>query len=331
MLPWYPAAMARGAGGAFFASRVHLSRRGCYDAARMARCLGPLVFVALVTACDAGDDAARAPRPTAAPAVSAAPAASAERATAKAERVELDGTGGSRLVGDITVPPAADEKTPVVLMVHRYRGDRGEWQPLVDQLAAHSKPWVSFRFDLPGHGESTRGAKDAALHWGAFDRARVAALADDVLAAARFVRVKRPRASGVVMLGSSLGGAIAATAAANVPGLTAFGIISPGAAIEGVDVYRPVAVLARAPLFFAAAEDDNVAKAPIAALPKMGKADVRTKQYSGAAHGAGLLGSAHPELWTDVVAWLDSVRSQPVLERAWLSDAGSGEAAQGGG
>ena len=123
------------------------------------------------------------------------------------------------------------------------------------------------------------------------------------------------KARGVVLIGSSLGAAFAARAASQEPKVVAIALVSPGAAIEGYDVYRPFSDVRVLPSFIAAAKDDNVSREPISALTQMAKEHATVKVYDGRGHGAWGLGQGEPRLFADLVDWLMSTYDAGTVER----------------
>jgi len=198
---------------------------------------------------------------------------------------------------------AADSKTaPLLVLVHRFRGDRSEWAPLLKLLASAPKQYRVVSPDLRGHGDSKSAAGGLILDWGAMKTEEVPQLERDVQAAIQF-GLTGVEPSHVVLIGSSLGATLAARVAAKSPQVAAIGLLSPGARLEGLDVYTAFAEVRGLPSFFAAGNGDNVSRAPIGSLMKMAKQGT-LKEYASTRHAAQHLGADAPELWTDVEDWL---------------------------
>jgi dienelactone hydrolase len=143
----------------------------------------------------------------------------------------------------------------------------------------------------------------------------IPSLVVDVRAAIGFaMEQSEGKAPGVVLVGSSLGAALVAAAAGQEPKVTALALVSPGARIEGFDVYHPFADVRTLPSLLVCAKEDNVCKAPIDSLGQMGKEHATTKIYDGGGHGAlGLLGKT--PLGDDLEQWLVSVYDEKPTER----------------
>jgi alpha-beta hydrolase superfamily lysophospholipase len=211
---------------------------------------------------------------------------------------------------------AKDPTAPLVVLLHRYRGERVEWAPLAGRLAEAPKRYTVLNFDLRGHGKSRSSSGKKKLDWADMKPKDMPAFVEDAHAAIKYgLERSDGKARGVMLVGSSLGAAIAARAASEEPKVVAVAVVSPGAAIEGYDVYHPFADVRMLPSFIAAAKDDNVARDPVAALTQMAKEHGTVKIYDGRGHGAFGLGQEGTQLFTDVVDWLMSVYDAGQVER----------------
>jgi pimeloyl-ACP methyl ester carboxylesterase len=209
----------------------------------------------------------------------------------------------------------AGGEAPLVVFVHRFRGDRTEWAPLVERMAKSERRFSMLNFDLRGHGESATSTGKDRLSWSTMKKDDIPRLVTDVHAAIDYgVEKSEGKSSGVVLVGSSLGGALAAAAAGENPKVVALALVSPGAAIEGFSVYYPFADVRTLPSFLANAKEDNVSKDPFDALGRMAKENATTKTYDSGAHGAfALLGTT--KLGENLEAWLLSVFDEKPKER----------------
>src|SRR5262249_36152907 len=109
---------------------------------------------------------------------------------------------------------AKDPSAPLLVFVHRYRGDRAEWAPLAARLAEADKRYSMLNFDLRAHGKprSSRGKKR--VDWADMKPKDIPNLVEDVHAAIQYGLGRSDgKARGVVLAGSSLGAALAARAA----------------------------------------------------------------------------------------------------------------------
>ncbi len=205
--------------------------------------------------------------------------------------------------------PGLQPEDPLVVLVHRFHGDRAEWADLLQRLA--QEPSVGLRvvsLDLRGHGASTRDAEGGPLSPGALPRDQIFKLERDVEAAIQFGK-RDVKPAFVVLVGSSLGATLVARVAARVPDVKALALISPGALLEGQDVYTAYAAVRQLPTWFAVGRGDNVSRAPIGSLAQMAKRG-ELKEYDSPHHGALQLGRSAPELWGDLAGWLLTARRQ---------------------
>jgi pimeloyl-ACP methyl ester carboxylesterase len=269
-----------------------------------------------VSACRSNDAAKSGPPKvaSAAPSASAAPEAPKEP-LAVAEEVTFPAKDGASLAGTLYL--AKDPAAPVLVLVHRYRGDRKEWTKVLERLASSPKRFTVLAFDLRGHGDSRSGAGKKRLDWADMKPKDVPPLVDDVHTAIDYaVSRTAGKATRVVLVGSSLGAALAARAGSQDSRVVAIAMIAPGAAIEGFDVYHPFADVRMLPSFLASATGDNVAKEPIDALSRMAKENAKVVSYEGRGHGAfGLISEGDP-LDFDLADWLMGVFGSQPVERA---------------
>jgi pimeloyl-ACP methyl ester carboxylesterase len=268
-----------------------------------------LAGVPACSSCEAGPVTGAASAPVQA---SAAPPAPPPEPATRGKPATFASEYGAALAGDLFAP--ADPTVPIAVFVHRRHGDRQEFQPLIERLARSPRRYAILAFDLRGHGASKPPAK-AKPAIGVLEANQYLA---DVHAAVRHaLEASGQKARGVVLIGSSLGAALIAKVAWAEPKVTAVALVSPGAAIDGFDVYRPYAEVRNLPTFLAGATEDTVSKEPLEALSRMAL-NGTTKRYTSAMHAAGWLGDKHPELWRELEDWLIRVYDAPVVERRSL-------------
>lgn len=255
-------------------------------------------------ACDSGDTGRSAPLPSStvkAPAEPPAPPPTAKTT------VTFEASDGAALAGDWYL---AGETAPTVILVHRLHADRSELQPLAERLARTKRRFNVLAFDLAGHGASKLPEKTKPPG--------VERMREDVKAAiAEVDRATKGKTSAIVLVGSSLGATLVSQVAFDEPQVSALALISPGAAISGLDVYAPYAEVRNLPTFLAGAEGDPVSRDPLDALAKMAQA-ATVKRYPGSRHSAGLLAEEHSALWGDLEQWLASVFDEKPSERRSL-------------
>lgn len=265
-----------------------------------------MVLAACWIACESGE---AEPRTTPAPsAATSAPAPEPVLPPTPRAPTTFASSDGAALAGDLYL--AADPSAPAVVVLHRLEADRSELAPLVLRLASAKKRFTVLTFDLRGHGASKAPPKAKADDVSHFHQ--------DVRAAIAHVLEKSSdKTRGVVLVGSSFGATLAAKVAYSEPKVTALALVSPGAAIRGIDLYRPYAEVRNLPTFFATAKDDTVSADPASALAKMAQRGT-SKAYEGSRHSAGHLGEQHAALWADLEQWLLGVYEEAPIERRSL-------------
>jgi pimeloyl-ACP methyl ester carboxylesterase len=212
--------------------------------------------------------------------------------------VSFETSDGFVLKGDLTSAP--DPKAPVAILLHMYRSDRGAWAPLVPDLLAAG--FTVLAIDQRAHGESQqrRGERvDVASvpreAFGEFVRDGVR----DVEAAARHLGRLGFATDRIVLIGASYGCSVALLSAAEVAGVRALVLLSPGTDYFGVDVLE-IAGGFPGPLLVVAAEDDRnaVASARAIAARHTGSDDLEIYPFGG--HGTRLFGP-QPQLKQRIV------------------------------
>lgn len=276
----------------------------------------PVVAAIALALVAGGCDSSGGPPP--APAASAAPAAAPRPVPpppTEKKPVTFTSEDGATLAGDLYL---AGPEAPAVVLVHRLFGDRSEFAPLVELLRRGDQRYTVLAFDLRGHGDSKEPEQDPKSKKPARRDDSKAELRADVDAAIRHVlEAGGGKAPGVVLVGSSFGATLVSLVAFERARVTALALVSPGASIRGVDIYRPYSEVRNLPTFIAAAKEDTVAREPLDALARMAQRGM-VKRYPGARHAAQFLGQEHEQLWKDLQAWLASVRTEKPVERRSL-------------
>ncbi len=259
------------------------------------------------------------PSPSQSASVSSAVASSAP-APAQLETVSFAASDSVPLKADLL--PAAAKSAPLLVLVHRFRGDRSEWKPLLDRLAVAPKQYRVVNVDLRGHGDSKSAAGGMVLDWGAMTQKEIPNLEKDIDAAIEF-GLKDVEPHHITLVGSSLGATLIAKVAAHQPKVAALGLVCPGARLEGQDVYRAYAEVRALPTFFASGNGDNVSRTPLGSLVKMARHGT-LKEYATTRHSAQHVGAEAPQLWADLEDWL---MQNYELEAPAPADAGIPDAA----
>lgn len=139
--------------------------------------------------------------------------ASGEVAEETGPRIDTVEIGGRKIAAAVL----GDAPEPVVL-VHGYGGDKNSWLFVQEPLAARA---TVHAIDLPGHGESVKDVGDGSL----------STLADVVLG-----YLDARGIGSAHLVGHSLGGAVAAQAAASAPGrVGSLTLVAPAGFTTGID------------------------------------------------------------------------------------------------
>ena len=241
---------------------------------------------------------ARAPRPT--------------QPAPKPEEVTIATPDGVKLSASFYA--AGDGHAPAVVLAHRMAGSRTEWQPLLERLFPPKHPMNVLALDLRGHGNSMQGkGKGASKSWAQFSTEDFAAMSRDIQTAVQWLdKRKGGPASSLVLVGSDMGATAETVASEGLgPRLRGIALISPGAALRGVDLYRPFGHVLGLPNLIVTAVDDTTSAEPAQALGAMSKTS-RLVRFAGAMHGAEFLGRENPLVWDEIADWVEArVAEQP--------------------
>lgn len=166
------------------------------------------------------------------------PAARWDGCTAKPGDVSFRAADGTKLVGH-----RFGSGTTAVVLVHQRRGTLCQWAPYAKRLARLG--YTVFALDLRGNGDSDSRPYPANQRYGG-----------DVAAAVKLVR--RLGAQKVFLVGASLGGSAAISAAANTRPLVD-GVVSVSGAADLADAINAVTHVRVPSLFVAGADDTDFA------------------------------------------------------------------------
>jgi pimeloyl-ACP methyl ester carboxylesterase len=210
---------------------------------------------------------------------------------------------------------ASSKEAPLLVLVHHFRADRSEWAPLVERLVRAQNRYSIVTFDLRGHGGSVKDSDGGRLDWAHIAPTDVPRFVDDVRAAIELGSTPPAKPRSVVIVGSSLGAALAVQAAREVPSVAALALVSPGEGIHGYGLLRRFAALERLPVFIAHAQGDTVSAEPAGALARIAAGTGQTASYPGAAHGARGIARTQEKLWDDLERFLMDVYDERPLAR----------------
>jgi pimeloyl-ACP methyl ester carboxylesterase len=222
--------------------------------------------------------------------------APARAADAVSFPVSFETEDGFTLHGELT--SAASTESPVAILLHMYRHDRSSWEPLVPELVANGITVLAL--DQRTHGQSTRQVtKQGDVTRRVNDISReafgdvVRAGPKDVAAARAYLLKQGFDASRIALVGASYGCSVALLSA-DLEGVKALVLLSPGTAYFGVDVTE-IARTSLLPLLAVAAEDDANAARAARSLSDGRRATSELKIYETGGHGTRLF-EPHPKL-----------------------------------
>jgi pimeloyl-ACP methyl ester carboxylesterase len=184
---------------------------------------------------------------------------------------------GTKLVGH-----RFGKGTTAVILAHQSEGSLCDWLPYARRLAARG--YFAFPIDFRGYGFSQVRTGRAANRYAA-----------DLAAAVKAMR--RLGKKKIVLVGASMGGIAAVTAAANIaPAVDGVVSVSAPARFRGMDAVKTAPRL-RVPVLYLAAEDDDNAgydfsEDATALEAATASADKRLEILPGSLHGIGLVGGS---------------------------------------
>lgn len=211
----------------------------------------------------------------------------AMRPSAAAQRLMLRTDDGVSLAASWYEPSV--RPAPAVVLVHMLQRSRRDWDLLASRLAAAGIGALTF--DLRGHGESHGSAQD----YGAMVR--------DVNAARRYLATQSDIDSGrVAFAGASLGGTIAALAAAEDATVRGLALLSPSLDYRGLRIEAAARKLGSRPMLLVASDEDAYA---MRSARELQKGAARTRELvvlTSAGHGTIML-TRSPDLGFTLLDW----------------------------
>ena len=237
-----------------------------------------------------------------APAVASAKPARTPRPTGevpKPESFHVKTSDGVRI--EASRYSGGDATAPVVVLTHRLGGTQEEYKPLLQRLFPPKHPMNVIAFDLRGHGAS-KGKRP----WPTFEPSDFEAMDRDLEAIRNHLtKDKKGAPTTWVLVGSDLGATLAVRHAAKVEGVAGVALVSPGASLRGLDLYKPFGAVLKHPNLILAGEQDNVSKHPAKALAAMSKSS-KLVTFNERGHGAQSLGKARWEMWDELADWVEA-------------------------
>jgi dienelactone hydrolase len=204
---------------------------------------------------------------------------------------------GWEIVGDLMIPEA-EEKVPVVILLHKANGDRKVYRKMAGFLADHKI--ASLRMDLRGHGESiNKGKFGPPFGQDEKMRAIIADSGDDVIAAFNYLaKLKSVDANRIGVVGASYSGEKMMEAARKDRYAKAYVALSPGSfseeSLKNIDS-------SQASYLFITSAEERYLQGFLADVRKNSKT-AQTIEVSGQKHATDLLDS-DPELSEMIAVW----------------------------
>ena len=271
-------------------------------------------------ALEAGASASALPLASASASASAEPARP-KRATQPAPKPEVVTIQANGVKLEAALYAGGPANAPAVILAHRMAGARGEWTPLIERVLPAKAAMNVLAVDLRGHGGSVDTAvKGKKLAWNEFKAAEFAAMGGDVQAAVQWMD-RRPGGppAALVLVGSDIGATAVVLASKGFKDrLRGVALLSPGASLRGVDIYKPYAEVLALPNLIVACAQDNTSAEPAKALAAMAKGS-RLVSIAGSLHSAEYMGREHPEVWDELADWVD----ERVAASGAVSDGGA--------
>jgi len=205
-------------------------------------------------------------------------------------------------------PPATSRRLTCVL-IHGLGSTRGEWDPLIQRLAASG--FGVLAYDQRGHGASTATATGVRVSWRAFGPPGPGSswekLSFDVSAAVSFLSRRGVARDTIVLIGASIGSSAAVLYAARdrrIPGVV---LLSPGWEYQGLLLRDALPRLVGRRIAVVVSTGDEYSRRTVDAVVRMLQTAGRTpvvREMPGDAHGVHLLDEPTTE-W--LLEWLSGV------------------------
>ncbi len=187
--------------------------------------------------------------------------------------VEFNSVYDTTLVGMFYPAVQAEEKVPIVVLMHMLNSDRSAWDAFATELHAEGQ-FAVLAFDFHGHGDSG----------GDYDRALVV---EDAKAVVSYAQSLDGVAAGqVILIGASIGSDAAVDAC--VEGCIAAASLSPSGWL-GIPYDEALAEISEKPVLCLASVADGETVATCESGLELPMRDYRVQTYLGNAHGTNML------------------------------------------
>ena len=208
---------------------------------------------------------------------------------------------GVAMHGRIYSGPA--ESPSGLLLVHDIGGQHTDWETFARQMELNG--FRSLAFDMRGHAQSTQ-IGDVQLQFGAFTAPDWAMAQDDLLAAKSKLIESGADPDNLFIVGSGLGGSLAARHAVNDPDIQGVVILSPLRKTQGISIEKAIAENRRLPLLLIAAEGDTYSASSAEALKESSDAYCETRIYRGSMQGVDIIAN-NGSVSADIVEWISPI------------------------
>lgn len=223
------------------------------------------------------------------------------------ERLQKEAPDGMTLVGELHLPPgnpegATVQKAPLLVLLHRRSGDRGDWKGLIPRLVKAG--YAVFAIDLRGHGESIlrHGAK---VSFRGFSHKEYAKMPGDLglMLQAPAPFQDRVDLEKVGVIGASIGANVALVAAAQHRQIKALVLLSPGLDYWRIRTEEAMLDYGERPVLILCGEADVYAASSSRLLFALAKGPRNLTLFPTSAHGTNLL-RATPGVEGHLLEWL---------------------------
>jgi dienelactone hydrolase len=194
------------------------------------------------------------------------------------------------------------ETPPVLILAHRYGGDRAYWRDAAHRLAQHG--YLVTTFDLRGHNDSRRHA-DASRDYRAFKEADWQEALQDLSTAHVAAEEAGGDTSAIAVGGEGIGAALALYYALAEPAVQAVLLFSPALNDHGIDTLAGMRRLRETPSLIMAGEADTAAARAATALHDAAPVFSELRMWPTGALGADVLYQTS-DAFDQLLQWLNT-------------------------
>jgi len=201
-----------------------------------------------------------------------------------------------------------EKKTPGIILVHRYGGNRSLWKQAASHLQQQGV--LAIALDLRGHGESDLKNGNCVNYRQLPEEGWLDAL-EDIRISKKVLLEQGADSENIAIAGEGLGATLALYYALEDPDIQGIIMISPGLELNGITTEDAIQRLDDCPTLLIASEGDAYAATSATALNQAAPVFSELRTWSGSAHGVDIFVS-HPEATGFMMEWLDTtLKSTP--------------------